>query len=100
MTVYNHLHELEQLYVVRGKCTIIFVYLGGTQAHSLHVHVFFNRANRSKDYESPLDLLDDNSKEMLDLLDKDRLLPRNSDPDLGEHIIEVSACGEPILTNQ
>jgi len=53
---------------------------------------------RNDDYSTPLDLLDEDSEEMFDLLDKDRLLPRSSDPDLGEHIIEVSMCVEsPLL---
>ena len=55
--------------------------------------------HRNDDHSTPLDLLDEDSEEMFDLLDKDRLLPRSSDPDLGEHIIEVSMCVEspPLL---
>ena len=49
--------------------------------------------HRNDDNSTPLDMLDEDSDdEMFDLLDKDRLLPRDSDPDLGEHIIEVSVC--------
>ena len=54
---------------------------------------------RNDDYATPLDLLDEDSEEMFDLLDKDHLLPRSSDPNLGEHIIEVSMCVEsPLLS--
>ena len=50
---------------------------------------------RNDHHSTPLDLLDKNSDDkMLDLLDKDRLLPRSSDPSLGEHIIEVRVCVE------
>ena len=41
---------------------------------------------------TPLHLLNEDSDEILDLLDPDHLLPRTSDPVLQEDIIEVCAC--------
>ena len=44
---------------------------------------------RDNDYSTPLELLDDDEEEILDLLDEDHLLPRNDNPELEEDIIEV-----------
>ena len=45
---------------------------------------------RDSDHSTPLHLL--NEDEILDLLDKDHLLPRTNNPELEEVIIKVSAC--------
>ena len=47
---------------------------------------------RDNDYSTPLELLDDDEEEILDLLDKDHLLPRPSHLELEEDIIKVCAC--------